>query len=454
MNYNFEFFFILLTISNFAKSHLMTLPKKYLKHFLFIVSVIVLYMAVNIRWGGDEKWMRIVQADGRGYYGNLPAIFIYDLSYNFFYEVEDVKMTVPKYNYVRGFKDHMYNKYYLGTAIMESPFFLTAHLASHIFNKPTDGYSKLYFKFINISSIFYLILGLWFLGRFLRYYHINEITMLLILTFILFGTNLLYYSVYESSLSHVYSFSLFSAFAYYAHKFFHYFRKRYIIYLGAILGLVVVVRPINGILILSLPIFAGSTEMMKLAIEKIRINLFPLLLGVIAGSLFIFAQLLVYKIGTGHWFIYTYQHESGFDLDGRNFIPFLFSYKKGLFLYTPMYLISMLLGLFFLFKNKFRYLSWLLFLLFSIYILSSWHVWYYGGSFSSRVMVEFLPFFALPLGVALSKIKSLYGRIPLITLLVLTTIFCLFQMYQFDHGLIHYAEMTKEDYWRVFLLMP
>jgi hypothetical protein len=427
---------------------------KALRITLLLIAAITTYSAINIRWGGDLRWMRIIQGDGRGYYGNLPAIFIYDLSYTFFWEVEDKKMTIPKYYYVKNTSGHNYNKYYLGTAIMQAPFFFMGHFVSWMADKPMDGYSKLYFKFIHLGGIFYAILGLWFLSRFLSFYKLKEWQIIVVILFTYFGTNLLYYSLLENSLSHVYSFALFSAFAFYGHKFFHHFRKRYIAYLGALLGLIVVVRPLNGIIIFALPLLAGSKEMLILGIEKLRKNALAISLGTLAGLLFVFAQLLVYKVGTGSWFINSYDQETFFNLTGSNIYPFLFSYKKGMFLYTPMYLFAMLMSFYFFAHNKLRFYSLLLFLWIVIYALSSWWQWWYGGSFSARVMVEYLPFYALALGYALTKIKNKYKKVAFLTLGTLITIFCIIQTIQAHYGLIHYVDMDKEWYWRVFLKLP
>ena len=392
-----------------------------------LIAAISTYSAVNIRWGGDTAWMRIIQGDGRGYYAHLPAIFIYDLSYKFYEEVEDAKLTIAKYNYTRATSERLYNKYYLGTAIMQTPFFLMGHFVSWLADKPMDGYSKLYFKFIHLGGIFYCVLGLWFLSRFLSYYKLKEWQIVLVILFTFFGTNLLYYTVLENSLSHVYSFALFSAFAFYGHKFFHHFRKRYIVYLGALLGLIVVVRPINGLIIFALPLLAGSKEMLLLALEKLRKNALALSLGVFGGLLFVFAQLLVYKIGTGNWIINSYLNETGFNFSGSHIYPFLFSYKKGMFLYTPMYLFAMLMSFYFYARNRLRFFSLFLFLWLVIYALSAWHQWWYGGSFSARVMVEYLPFYALPLGYALTKIKNKYKMAAFIALGVLISVVCIIQ---------------------------
>lgn len=423
---------------------------KFLKIFFVLIAISSVYLAVNLRWGGDEKWMRIVQTDGRGYYGHLPAIFIYNLSYDFSYKIENEKVF-PKEYYVRHQDDYSFNKYYLGTAIMQSPFFLMAHFTSYLADKPMDGYSKLYFKFINLATIFYLVIGLWFMAKFMSLYRIKELYIIISLAAIFFGTNLFFYSIYESSMSHVYSFSLFSAFAYYAHLFFYRFRKRYIVYLGAIVGLIIIVRPINAVILLSLPFFAGRWDVLKLGFEKIRVNPLALSLGLFAGFFFIFLQLLEYKIGTDHWYIYTYTTEGGFDWSGKNIINFLFSYKKGAFLYTPMFLVAILLSIYSFKENKFRFIAWISFIFIAIYVLSAWTQWWYGGSFSSRVMVDFLPFFALPIGFGIQSIKTPWKKITIISLVALVIVLCLIQTYQYHTAIFHYVDMDKDWYWRVFL---
>ena len=64
-------------------------------------------------------------------------------------------------------------------------------------------------------------------------------------------------------------------------------------------------------------------------------------------------QSVIYKLSTGYFWVYSYGEE-GFNFGSPHFIDILFSYKKGLFLYTPIYLIA-LLGLYFMYKkNKFE----------------------------------------------------------------------------------------------------
>ncbi|PKP23459.1 MAG: hypothetical protein CVU06_08150 [Bacteroidetes bacterium HGW-Bacteroidetes-22] len=51
----------------------------------FIVMVVIT-VSSNLHWGGDKNWTGIVEADARGYYAYLPAVFIYhDLNFTRFF---------------------------------------------------------------------------------------------------------------------------------------------------------------------------------------------------------------------------------------------------------------------------------------------------------------------------------------------------------------------------------
>ena len=73
-----------------------------------------------------------------------------------------------------------------------------------------DGYSKLYLILINMAAVFYLLIGLFFLNLILEGYYINEWEKSLILFASVFATNLFYYTVVESGMSHIYSFAFIS----------------------------------------------------------------------------------------------------------------------------------------------------------------------------------------------------------------------------------------------------
>ena len=120
-------------------------------------------------------------------------------------------------------------------------------------------------------------------------------------------------------------------------------------------------------------------------------------------------------------------------------------------MYTPLYLLS-LTGLYSLWKSsRFSVYAWSGFFILITYVFSSWWNWYYGGSFSSRVYVEFIPVFMILLAIALHDTAGKFRKGILVALVVLLTILCQIQTYQYRYYQIHWSEMTKEKYWEVFL---
>jgi len=130
------------------------------------IMLIMTIVSSNLNWG-ENQWQGIIEADGKGYYAYLPAIFIYkDLNYGFFDEIEKEKYYHENlyYDYRASVDGKVINKYYCGTAIAELPFFLLAHALSYVAGLDTDGYSRLYPILINIAALFYLWVGLLFLN--------------------------------------------------------------------------------------------------------------------------------------------------------------------------------------------------------------------------------------------------------------------------------------------------
>jgi heme/copper-type cytochrome/quinol oxidase subunit 3 len=77
-------------------------------------------------------------------------------------------------------------------------------------------------------------------------------------------------------------------------------------------------------------------------------------------------------------------------------------------------------------------------------------MWYYGGSFSQRVFVDYLAFFAILLAISFMNIPSGWKRNTYLSLTFVLLLFCQFQTYQYRHMVIHWSDMTKEMYWENF----
>jgi putative copper export protein len=202
--------------------------------------------------------------------------------------------------------------------------------------------------------------------------------------------------------------------------------------------------------VLSLPFLADNSGQLISAIKNIFAKSWISILAVFSFLLIISIQLIIYKLSTGQFFIYSYKEE-GFNFMNPQIWNFLFSYKKGMFVYTPLLLLS-LVGFINMFRNnRYRFYSLLGFLFILIYVFSSWHMWYYGGSFSQRVMVEFYAFFSVLLATALQQFKSVNTKRVFLGLIVLLIVFCQIQTYQYRRMQIHWSDMNKEKYWEVFL---
>lgn len=406
----------------------------------------------NLNWG-KNYWKEIIKSDGKGYYAYLPAIFIYhDLNFGFFDKIEK-KDYYDKYLYY-DYRSNAYgkgiNKYYCGTALAELPFFLSAHSLSYLLNYRTDGYSELYQISVSIAALFYLLIGLIFLNSILKGYQCEEWEKSLILFTSVFATNLFYYTVSEPAMSHVYSFAFIALFFYYSRQYFSTFQKKYIPVLAISLGIIVLIRPINGLIVFIWPFASGNfISIRKGLIAALRDKLW-LISGCILFLCVLSVQLIIYKISTGYFFVNSYGEE-GFNFLHPHMIDILFSYKKGLFLYTPVFLLSLTGGYYLWKSSPFSLYSWLAFFIMITYFFSSWWMWFYGGSFSSRVYTEYIPVFMILLAFALHNTRRKYLKTIFVTVIVLLAIICQIQTYQYRYYQIHWSDMTKEKYWDVFL---
>lgn len=107
-----------------------------------------------------------------------------------------------------------------------------------------NGFSWYYHKYIHLSCLFYLIIGLIFLRKLLLHWF-SEWAVAVSIPAISLGTNLFYYASSEAAMSHAYSFSLSAIFLYSVCKWFDLPKWNYAIMIGISLGLMSLIRPIN-----------------------------------------------------------------------------------------------------------------------------------------------------------------------------------------------------------------
>lgn len=393
-----------------------------------------------------------MQVDAKGYHAYLPALLLEcDPNFGSFDAIERGRYYEPNlfYDY-RSQIDGVYvNKYFIGTAVMQLPMFLLAHGYTLLSGDEPDGWSKPYVVAVNLSAIAFVLIGLWCLARLLLTYGIGDGIIAATLVAFMFGTNLFYYAVVAPGMSHAYSFGLCSAFLLVGRRLALQATPRPFLLLGVLFGAIMLVRPVNGLVVLALPILFEGAGPYRSVLDAVRKAPQFVLLGGLAALIIAGLQLAYYKAATGNWVVYSYGEE-GFNWGDPHMLDMLWSYRKGLFIYTPLTLLACF-GLYPLWqRSPSSAMAWGLFFLLLTYVLSSWWNWWYGGSFGSRPYVEFLALFALPFALAAHRLQGNWKR-AYFTVAVLLVLVCQIQTYQARYTRIHWSDMDKERYWDVFL---
>ncbi|MEO1449746.1 MAG: hypothetical protein AAFV07_09450 [Bacteroidota bacterium] len=419
---------------------------------LALLAGLLIFSAANINWA-PNRWPGLIKADARGYFAYLPAIFIYqDLNFGFFDEVEGVIPNTAhlSQDYRNQVEGKIINQYFFGTALTQTPFFLIGHGWERLFGTNRTGYSKIHFIAVQLGAICYLLWGMWLIQALLATYRIEPVWRILIVIAFVLGTNAFYYAVCEPGYSHLYSLAFVAAFAYWSKRFFASWDHRYVWGAAFAWGMIVLIRPINGLVGLTLLIWAGNWENLQKAGQYLIDNRLKTLIALAIALGIPFLQLAIYKIQTGHWIVYSYG-SAGFNWLDPHIVDVLFSYRKGLFIYTPLAFLS-LWGLGPLFHQyRFATISLLSFLAMLTYVLAAWEFWDYGGSFASRVYIEYYPLFALPLAFGLQFLRRPWLSKLMLGLMIVLVLVCQIQTYQYRYNHIHWSEMNKERYWDVFL---
>jgi hypothetical protein len=102
-------------------------------------------------------------------------------------------------------------------------------------------------------------------------------------------------------------------------------------------------------------------------------------------------------------------------------------------------------------RNKGRY-GWLLFFLFvNTWVISSWWMWFYGGSYGHRAFIDLYPFFAIGIAAALHRGFGPIGSRALAIIAMLFIPLQLVQTFQYNKHIIPFDNMSKAKFWNLFL---
>lgn len=426
------------------------IPSLSLKRLLLVCCLVLsAYVVANKNWLNTRYPL---QMDANGYYIYLPAIFIYHDLEKLGFVDKMPKQFDRTYFLYPGAQGGYMTKYTPGMALLELPFFSLGHFSATFFNFPKDGYSPPYRLFIALSTIFYTLFGLYFLGRLLENYFDSWIVYSTVLL-TLFGTNLLFYSIIQAAITHNYVFFALALCLYYGDK---WIREKHWYWFAlscAGVGLAALIRP-TEILIGAIPfgLFIFRWKQHSYSAVFFRNGFLSLVSGAAVLLLFLFPIFVYWKFSTGNWVAYTYEQEGFyFDRPWQIWLG-LFGFRKGWFIYTPLLFLS-LWGLYYLWKNPhLRHIRsvFLWYLPINIYIVLSWYGWWYGGCFGLRALVPALALMAIPIACLLDTFQK--SR-PIILILSAGAFFILlniFQSFQYQRQIMHMDSMTWRAYIYIF----
>jgi glycosyltransferase involved in cell wall biosynthesis len=437
------------------------------------IAFIIMFMTLNmlsVKHWRDEQ--RVIEWDAISYYAYLPATFIYhDLSLSFAdgYNGTHRLIVWPE----KGPEGKYVIKTTMGLSILWLPFFLAGHTVALISGADAGGYSQPYKFFLLLSALAFVLIGLVYLRKILLTIASDFITALVIAAFA-FGTNLYWYTLFQGTMSHVYSFALISVFVWYAIRWHEASASRWTsrgaghgargtghrdkvwsaIRLGLLIGLISLVRPTNILTVIFFFLYGIlSWDGLGRRARDLKANYGYLLLMIVMMLIVWLPQIIYWKEMTGRWLYFSYGSDERFFFGDPAIINGLFSWRKGLFIYTPLMIFSFA-GIVALWVRRSPHaLAVTVFVPLNIYVILSWWCWWYGGGFGQRAFIDSYTLMAISAATLLTTALTSgrrWARITVIAIFMMLMSLGIFNNFQYYYGAIHWDSMTKEAYFDSF----
>jgi glycosyltransferase involved in cell wall biosynthesis len=425
--------------------------KKWISAMVIAAALIIVLGTIitDKRWQKEDK---VIEWDIISYYAYLPATFIYhDLSLSF----KDTYNGPHKYIFwPEKTPDGRYViKSTMGLSILYLPFFAGGHVAALLTGADAGGYSWPYKIALLLCGVFYLGLGLYYLRKLLLEYFSDKITAMVIAGLV-FGTNLFWYSSTEAPMSHVFSFSMAACFLWNTIKWHNKPSLKRSLSLGLLSGMIILIRPTNIIIVTAFILYNVNNGLSFREKFTLFRNNYSYLIVIISSAMLVWVpQMIYWKISTGHLFFYSYTQNERFFFSHPQIINGLFSFRKGLFIYTPLMILAFA-GIWYLWRQKSPFaLAITVFLPLNIYIIYSWWCWWYGGSFGSRPFIDCYALMALPVAALIQswiKYKVRIIRTALMAVYIVTVSLGIYFSMLYRSGAIHWDSMTKAAFFDSF----
>lgn len=423
-------------------------------------QIIVLFFAISIVYVCSQRKHHLIVYDVFGYYLYLPQTFIHNdpkIS-----NTEPVHQAISSYNSTPALYQVYQVKegsnvimYSMGMAILYLPFFLFGQFIAFLGDYPMDGFSPPYEFMMLIGSIFYSILGMILLRKLsLRFFDEGISTILLIV--IGFGTNYYFLNIGSLAMPHLYLFALWALFLLQVDNWHKSPVYKQSLLLGLTFGLMVLVRPTEFLALLVFLLWGVGTEYSFTGKIKflLKDNIKSVLLFAAVFFLTLLPQMIYWKSVAGSYLFNSYQNPGeGFEFLRPHLYDFLFSFRKGWFIYTPV-LLFVIPGIFAMKKyNSKSFYPIVFFLIINTYVLSCWSNWWYASSFGSRPVTQSYPLLIFPLGYLFLWLREKSNYLKFFTALTLAffVFLNLFQSRQMLLGVMNDSRMTFPYYKAIFL---
>jgi hypothetical protein len=396
--------------------------KDYLKG--IVIGITLFFSAIFfIKTIKDENYYC---CDVIGYYSYIPSAFIY----HNFHQIDSLPLGVEERgrDYALSYREgdrksptgFYVNQYTYGVAFFEVPFFVLAHIYEKINHLSADGYSINYYYSLKISSIFYSLLGFFFLYKTLKRWY-SETFIIIGFALLFLGSNLYWFTLFQVGMSHPILFFLYALLMNVTVNFYENKKLKYLYLIALICGFITIIRPVE-IICITIPLLYEINSIDKL---KSRFYYFfsiykSLLLSGFVFILPIIPQIILWKKYTGKYLYNSYLHQS-FNWLKPHLFDGIFGSSNGWLFYSPIFIFA-IIGIYYL-KNNTQFKTVILILIpLHIYITYSWWCYNYIFGFGSRPMIHMYPILLIGLMAFLLRLK----KVPKVLAGFIITIFLFF----------------------------
>ncbi len=387
----------------------------------------VISLTAALYWYGSMMWhydhhLKYMFSDEEGYYMYLPAVFIHGG-----FEDIPVRCTFEYKPYPNTNK--IFTRFTYGIALLETPFWLTAHLSRFIQGFPlNDPFANDYSVAILLSASFYTSLGLYFLFLLLKRRIKRDFVVWLSVGIILLGTNLPYLTTRQSGMSHHYTFCLVSILFYYLPIFYE--KKtpsvKITFLISFLCSLIVLIRPTN-VLIIFVALLYDITNFAQIRERSqwFLSNLKTLSYGFIMAVAVWMPQFIYWHYISGNWLFYSYTDATFIYFTDPYLWQIFFHPCNGFLVYSPVMFLSLMgLGIT-AWRNELQGRWILLSFVILSYLCAAWSCWWFGGTYGYRSFIDFYPLLALGLAYLLEKIFT-QNHLIIKSLTIIFIFLCIF----------------------------